>query len=283
MATFSRFFFFKKKRKSHYHINWRLSNLFLRGAWNERRRDFDGPCLNWTQSIANFNYTSGDILQILDCCHAGKAASPDGPELLAATSITELAATALGSLFTRALIDRLKAANGNPCPVIRLVSDILREGKVKYQPVYCSHTAKPSVILQKLGTPVQNPNKSTLTAPKSKEDPRVLITAHVENDLGLRPDNLEDFKKWLTKGIPSIVTSVDVELEGFFESNSSLLLLSIPVELWNAMNDHPACSFISIVKSNNKMLEWGKSTGLLHSVPIRGQENLKPGHGSGTK
>jgi hypothetical protein len=56
------------------------------------------------------------------------------------------------------------------------------------------------------------------------------------------------------------------KVEGIFQSYSILLLLSVPVLVWNILPDHPACSFVSYITSPNLVTLAEPST---KSEPVR--------------
>ncbi|KAL8761030.1 MAG: hypothetical protein Q9184_002819 [Pyrenodesmia sp. 2 TL-2023] len=77
--------------------------------------------------------------------------------------------------------------------------------------------------------------------------PKVLIRVSLEEEQIYRTG---DWIEWL-KSIPALANSVSVE--GVYSSNSTLLLLSLPVAVWDLLPEDPAISFISFVKSCNLM------------------------------
>ncbi len=75
--------------------------------------------------------------------------------------------------------------------------------------------------------------------------PKVLISIALEEE---QIFHTGDWIEWL-KFIPALADSVRVE--GIYKSNSTLLLLSLPVATWDMLPKDPAISFISFVKSSN--------------------------------
>ena len=78
--------------------------------------------------------------------------------------------------------------------------------------------------------------------------PQVLVSLALEEDQWLQTD---DWFDWLTT-VPALVKHVRVH--GVFESDSTLLLISLSVAVWDLLPKHPAVSFIGFVKSNNMLL-----------------------------
>ncbi|KAL8638996.1 MAG: hypothetical protein Q9226_008935 [Calogaya cf. arnoldii] len=77
------------------------------------------------------------------------------------------------------------------------------------------------------------------------ESPKVLISVALQEDQRL---NAEDWLEWL-KSIPALAKLVHVE--GVFKSDSTLLLLSLPVALWDTIPKDPALTFLAFVRSHN--------------------------------
>ncbi|AEO68980.1 uncharacterized protein THITE_2118892 [Thermothielavioides terrestris NRRL 8126] len=79
----------------------------------------------------------------------------------------------------------------------------------------------------------------------NEDEPHVLISLALEDDQRL---DLNDWETWLA-AFPAIAKYVKVQ--GVFKSHSTLLLLSLPVMVWDFLPDDPACSFVAFIRSNN--------------------------------
>ena len=77
--------------------------------------------------------------------------------------------------------------------------------------------------------------------------PRVLISVALEEDQWLSTQEWED---WL-RSIPGLVRFANVE--GAYGSDSTLLLLSMPIAVWNLIPAAPAMAFIGFSRTNNLM------------------------------
>jgi hypothetical protein len=77
--------------------------------------------------------------------------------------------------------------------------------------------------------------------------PRVIISLSVEEDQNL---NSQSCEKWLAS-CPALVKYAKVE--AVYKSFSTLLLLSVPVFIWNLLPEIPACSFVGHATSTNLM------------------------------
>ncbi|AEO58101.1 hypothetical protein MYCTH_2062291 [Thermothelomyces thermophilus ATCC 42464] len=83
------------------------------------------------------------------------------------------------------------------------------------------------------------------TSEPNEDEPHVLISLALEDDQRL---DLNDWETWLAS-FPAIAKYVKVQ--GVFKSHSTLLLLSLPVMVWDFLPDDPACSFVAFIRSNN--------------------------------
>ncbi|KAL2164082.1 hypothetical protein VTH06DRAFT_3296 [Thermothelomyces fergusii] len=79
----------------------------------------------------------------------------------------------------------------------------------------------------------------------NEDEPHVLISLALEDDQRL---DLNDWETWLAS-FPALAKYVKVQ--GVFKSHSTLLLLSLPVMVWDFLPDDPACSFVAFIRSNN--------------------------------
>lgn len=78
-----------------------------------------------------------------------------------------------------------------------------------------------------------------------EDHPHVMISLALEDDQHL---DLNAWEQWLAS-FPALAKHVKVQ--GVFKSHSTLLLLSLPVMVWDLLPDDPACSFIAFIRSNN--------------------------------
>ena len=98
----------------------------------------------------------------------------------------------------------------------------------------------------------------------SVDVPHVMISLALEDDQRL---NISDWEQWL-QSIPAIAKYVKVQ--GVFKSHSTLLLLSMPVMVWDLLPENHACNFVAFVRSNNLMLKD-------HDEPISVDEDIQVG------
>lgn len=77
------------------------------------------------------------------------------------------------------------------------------------------------------------------------KSPMVLISVALEDDQTLYVENWRD---WM-RSIPALVKFAHIE--GILKSESALLLVSIPVAVWDLLPQSPAMSFVGFVRSRN--------------------------------
>lgn len=93
---------------------------------------------------------------------------------------------------------------------------------------------------------VATPDSSIPDAGEPNEDqPHVMISLALEDDQRL---DLKAWEQWLSS-FPALAKFVKVQ--GVFKSHSTLLLLSLPVMVWDLLPDDPACGFVAFIRSNN--------------------------------
>ncbi|KAL8869101.1 MAG: hypothetical protein Q9198_007978 [Flavoplaca austrocitrina] len=115
----------------------------------------------------------------------------------------------------------------------------------------------------------------------SFESPKVLISVALQEDQRL---NTEDWLEWL-KAAPALAKMVSVE--GVFKSDSTLILLTLPVALWDAVPKDPAITFLAFVRSHNlgKISGQGSHRSHIpaHSDPVPFFNALKSNPGGRTR
>jgi hypothetical protein len=84
--------------------------------------------------------------------------------------------------------------------------------------------------------------------------PHMLISITLDEDQPL--PNPEACRGWIC-AFPGLAKHVKVE--GIFSSYSTVIILSIPVVIWNMLPDNPACQPISYVTSRNLILDPGSN------------------------
>jgi hypothetical protein len=232
------------------------------------------PTLDWNQDAAPYiTDTISDVLVILDCCYASSTAvdNSTGPEVLAASTWHTTAGAALHTSFTQNLLDELKRLNGNSASVASIYAQIHRSTKpytdIATCPLHLAKIGRDSIILSKLWPPtIKN---QTIIGPLQPNDERVVISVHLSDHNGVTPD-LGQWTAWLASNLPSHISKTQITIEGVFDTDSIVILVSMPLEVWTMLPDADgAYGFVSFVKSSNRLLPR------LAALPMRDtKENL---------
>ncbi|KAI9694723.1 MAG: hypothetical protein M1822_000339 [Bathelium mastoideum] len=210
-----------------------------------------------------------DVVFILDCCFAATASRgtlPGTKEGLWACSSTEVTTGVHDNSFTRNLIEELTPTDTNRLSVVMLHARLLRRypDKLKKEPwyTYLGDVASPSVEF----TPIHNFKKGskapTYGIDRSVTEKLVLLAVRL-NDAEKIPSR-QHWREWVTDLAPKDVASIQalgrlrhrdlVRLEGYFLSGSALILVSLPIFLWERLPDIPAYSFVDFIKAGNVLI-----------------------------
>ncbi|KAI1156002.1 hypothetical protein F4825DRAFT_362728 [Nemania diffusa] len=247
-------------------------------------RSSDSPWLQWSAIQTLLERSLSDALILLDCCAgAASAAFPTGnsiTETISASSWDAIAPDPGRYSFTSTLLEVLQEWKRKTYSVAMLHAEILARLKhprperhngnrfeARTTPVHFMMTANhkaPSVELCRIADDFLPPSlpsgsisgrNSFVEGRATAEDiigseptenvPHVMISLALEEDQKL---NVDDWERWLVS-IPALAKYVRVQ--GVFKSHSTLLLLSLPVMVWDMLPDHPACNFIAFIRSNN--------------------------------
>jgi hypothetical protein len=84
--------------------------------------------------------------------------------------------------------------------------------------------------------------------------PHVLISVALEESQ--ESLDLESWRRWLT-GFPALVKYA--RIQGAYKSYSTLLILALPVMIWDMLPENPACCFIGYVTSENMWTSRSKT------------------------
>jgi hypothetical protein len=233
--------------------------------------------LNWTttQQVL-FDDADADALILLDCCYAAstrfRAASTGkgAKEILAACS-NKLPTTGVEyRSFTSVLMDELKEAaienqlRGSSLSVVELHGFLHDNRTLQYQPIYArvSRNRYHTIFLipfpdaTQLHCEIMTPNELTGSASSSLQ-PRINTATRVLLSIHTSRSPTEDLICFLKNEcmLPLYVTGMKIEevvrIEGIYESNSTLTLVSIPLPVWDLIPDHAACHYIGFIRSDN--------------------------------
>jgi hypothetical protein len=243
----------------------------------------------WSAIQTLLERSLSDVLILLDCCAgAASATFPHGnsiTETISASSWDAIAPDPGRYSFTNALIEVLQEWNRRSFSAAMLHAEVLARLKhprpimlngkhfeARSTPVHFMMTANhkaPSIEMSRVmssdqmpPSPPQEPahEESAITgrttgpeeiigSEPNEDVPHVMISLALEDDQRL---NINDWEHWL-QSIPAIAKYVKVQ--GVFKSHSTLLLLSMPVMVWDLLPDDRACNFVAFVRSNNLAMQ----------------------------
>ncbi|KAL5363448.1 hypothetical protein BJX96DRAFT_155741 [Aspergillus floccosus] len=197
-----------------------------------------------------------DIFVMLDTCFATNAvvgSSGARNEYLAAAASESEATDAMETSLTRRFIDLLRDMEELEITVAQIHSLLVQrsnrpESRLAFTPVHIAASQKPSVTLR----PLQYIPKEVVSPPKTKEsaDGKVLVSVLLEGKTSI-PD-VEQWTKWLITSVPENIA--DIKIETVFKSNSSLCLMTMPIEVYDMIRGNDAFSFVAFVESNNILI-----------------------------
>lgn len=238
----------------------------------------------WSAIQTLLERSKSDVLILLDCCAgAASATFPNGKsitETISASSWDAIAPDPGRYSFTNALIEVLGEWRFKTFSAAMLHAEVLARLKhprpilingkrfeARSTPVHFMMTSdhrSPSIEMTRLlssdrcpPSPPRDPspfdetalgrgpsNEECFTEP-NEDKPHVMISLALEDNQRL---DLNAWEQWLAS-FPALAKYVKVQ--GVFKSHSTLLLLSMPVTLWDLLPDDQACSFVAFIRSNN--------------------------------
>ncbi|KAK2050823.1 hypothetical protein LZ31DRAFT_561796 [Colletotrichum somersetense] len=250
----------------------------------------DSPWLQWSAIQTLLERSASDVLILLDCCAgAASATFPNGnsiTETISASSWDAIAPDPGRYSFTNALIEVMQEWRLRAFSAAMLHAEVLARlkhprpvtinGKLfeaRSTPVHFMMTSNhkaPSIECSRIvpagKRPPSPPQEITAIAdgnelpegvtggrglggPISSEPnedmPHVMISLALEDDQQL---DLNAWEQWLSN-FPAMAKYVKVQ--GVFKSHSTLLLVSMPVMVWDLLPEDHATSFVAFIRSNN--------------------------------
>ncbi|OJJ35027.1 hypothetical protein ASPWEDRAFT_183145 [Aspergillus wentii DTO 134E9] len=225
--------------------------------WTATERDTPAE-LNWSNIQPwLFERYRGDVLMILDCCHAGAAAKAprtDTKEILAACRAGGTTYATGDFTFTKILIRELQQMyqifGRSGFSIFELRCEMRK--KLPIEPIHV-------VVMGR--TPIE----LTALYDREHQGPEDCLGHGADSDMSLLfnhggralvsflfHETLDDIQplllRWL-KDHPFGVT--DIKVEALYHASSTLVLVSMPVRLWAFLPDHPAICFIGLLESKN--------------------------------
>ncbi|KAH9884478.1 hypothetical protein F4778DRAFT_763187 [Xylariomycetidae sp. FL2044] len=251
-------------------------------------RNPDSPWLQWSAIQTLLERSLSDVLILLDCCAgAASATFPNGnsiTETISASSWDAIAPDPGRYSFTSALIEVLRewhhsrrtfsaamlhaevlARLKHPRPELRANGTHF---EARATPVHFMMTANhkaPSIEIAPMPSADMPPSppvdergfdygpqagrsagaQEIVGSEPNENTPHVMISLALEEDQQL---NVNDWEHWLSS-IPALAKYV--KIQGVFKSHSTLLLLSLPVMVWDLLPENLACNFVAFIRSNN--------------------------------
>ena len=212
------------------------------------------------------------VLIILDCCFAANAARDtaegSSKEILAACGRGTPTLGVGERSFTQALIDELRAFGDEPFTVAMLHCRLVTiRWRLASTPIYASLSEKgqPSIVIAPHVSPLA-PNAEPSSSGQDDSDSmqvdtpatsissctqkRVLVSLSVAENA---PLDVGSWLRWLTHYTPKEISDINVcvRIESVYSSQSTLVIVSMPVPFWDLLPDRQAYGFIDFIDSGN--------------------------------
>ncbi|KAF4977226.1 hypothetical protein FZEAL_6223 [Fusarium zealandicum] len=255
-------------------------------------REAGSPWLQWSAIQTLLERSLSDVLILLDCCAgAASATFPNGTsvtETISASSWDAIAPDPGRYSFTNALIEVLQEWRLRAFSAAMLHAEVLARLKhprpitingkyfeARSTPVHFMMTSNhkaPSIEMSRMSPGDNLPSPDLLpvspmghettgraadSAPVARNDymftepnedtPHVMISLALEDDQRL---DVNAWEQWLG-AFPAMAKYVKVQ--GVFKSHSTMLLVSMPVSIWDLLPEDRAMSFVAFIRSNNLM------------------------------
>lgn len=256
----------------------------------------------WSAIQTLLERSLSDVLILLDCCAgAASATFPNGSsitETISASSWDAIAPDPGRYSFTNALIEVLQEWRLRAFSAAMLHAEVLARLKhprpitingkyfeARSTPVHFMMTSNhkaPSIEISRMSPGDSLPSPDVLpmpamghetgrapdSAPVSRNDymftepnedtPHVMISLALEDDQRL---DINAWEQWLS-AFPAMAKYVKVQ--GVFKSHSTMLLVSMPISIWDLLPEDHATSFVAFIRSNNLMTQKPRN----QSVPV---------------
>ncbi|KAL8691519.1 MAG: hypothetical protein Q9224_004157 [Gallowayella concinna] len=222
--------------------------------WFGDSADPNSPRLDWLKCRHVAEGAQADKLFLFDCCYASTAALNNfGYEYLVAASMEAQAAGNLQGSFTQRLINILQqhARGGIAVSQIHaLMVKTMRQGGTTLDatPVHIGASPKSSIVLKPIVTVTREVHG--LRKAVTRGAGKVLVTLRLRG-AGTVPD-VREWQRWLSRSIPDEVESVAVEA---VFPGSTIILLTLPMEVWTFLDGTPGFQFVDYVDDHNQWVQ----------------------------
>ncbi|EDO01845.1 hypothetical protein SS1G_04320 [Sclerotinia sclerotiorum 1980 UF-70] len=259
--------------------------------------DISHASVRWSAIQSVFEESKSDVLYLLDCCSAAGAAPSAGPGVIETIAATDFETWAPGPgryAFTNALLHVLDEwMHRSSFSAAMLHSEILsvlkHEKPPKFYhgdpynpenrktPIYILASEDPkslSIEICRRTTPgnswagtlssgtvdatdIYSPENLHGLTPEGK-----LAVPHVLISIALEENQLVDVEAWhkWIRQFPALAQFALVE--GVFASHSTIILLSLPVLIWDMLPENLAVSFVAFVESRNLLSQISEKLGV---------------------
>lgn len=214
----------------------------------------------------------------MDSCNAAMAGiHPDG-EILTATGWEATTSAITVFRFTRVLIDEINSLNGRAFTACDMHSMMLTRAftnNLSATPIHKADMSCHSVLVHKIDTR----EAGDLARASLTNTAKVLITVSIDK---YHLPNIDDWTKWLTANMPTDLR--DVEIIAHWRASSGVTLVSIPIQLWDYIQDDPGYNFVSFVlgKVHQGLPYPPQPSASLVQLQGAGKENQLHGRSSST-
>ena len=247
-------------------------------------------CLFWSNCQSSMYFFNCDILYLFDCCCSlAMVETPETKlhhrrrcEILCSSGLKQEGGALNKTMFTNALVELLenkkddildrKAAIGgltfsDICTIMTrqdIRNTLLAEPRWQVVAPNPAFRGKITLAKKGLGIDTITPQprgddsdsgyKSQIESYSQLSDTRILIKIRLTNPAEGLSSN--DWLKWF-EDRPHNVAHIDIavlkkiEWVGIFGADSSLALITVPIWLWQNMEQDPACESLGIVRSKN--------------------------------
>ena len=171
----------------------------------------------------------------------------------------------LAQLHTRLIKERPKLKN---TPIHTFISDENRPS-ITLMPLLSAETDSESGEVNNALNPSESSrNKSQSTSMQEGSTPMTKLTGHSTSSISQEPrvllavslsetpepSDIESWVKWLKSEAPLLIQRIEVTIEAAFRSNSTLVLVSVPLDVWNLLPENSAYRFVDYIKSSNLLM-----------------------------
>ncbi|TGO46718.1 hypothetical protein BOTNAR_0569g00010 [Botryotinia narcissicola] len=258
-------------------------------------QDISHASVRWSAIQSVFEESKSDVLYLLDCCSAPGAAPSEGPGVIETIAASDFETWAPGPgrhSFTNALLhvldDWMHRPSFSAAMLHSEILSVLKHEKLKESqhsdphkqenkktPIYILASEDPkslSIEICRRTTPgnswagtlspgiaedIYSPENLHGLTPEGK-----LAVPHVLISIALEENQLVDVEAWhkWIKQFPALAQFALVK--GVFASHSTIILLSLPVLIWDMLPENLAISFVAFVESRNLLSQISEKLGV---------------------